>query len=240
MLRVHLFRTTLAASCSLSGCSIPDTRQDDEQLGIPHPRFDYGVASGDPLADRVVLWTHARYPGSDDEVPLRWEVAEDARFRRIVASGIAVASADHNHTVHVSRGLEALADGELALDPLRQQPRGTLRVAAPLSVTLSRLSARVPDFLARHPSLRLELDLDDRRVDLIREGFDLALRGSDRLEDSSLVARKAGGSAACAVCVARLSATTWHADHACRAERPQSDPLQPVGACRYLGLSSGR
>lgn len=94
------------------------------------------------------------------------------------------------YLAHVSRGLEALADGELALDPLRQQPRGTLRVAAPLSVTLSRLSARVPDFLARHPSLRLELDLDDRRVDLIREGFDLALRGSDRLEDSSLVARK--------------------------------------------------
>lgn len=94
------------------------------------------------------------------------------------------------YLAHVSRGLEALADGELALDPLHRQPRGTLRVAAPLSVTLSRLSARVPEFLARHPALRLELDLDDRRVDLIREGFDLAIRGSDRLEDSSLVARK--------------------------------------------------
>lgn len=108
IIRLSAITALHAGGQTLSGCSIPDTRQDDEQLGIPHPRFDYGVASGDPLADRVVLWTHARYPGSDDEVPLRWEVAEDARFRRIVASGIAVASADHNHTVHVdASGLEA-------------------------------------------------------------------------------------------------------------------------------------
>lgn len=40
------------------------------------------------------------------------------------------------------------------------------------------------------PALKLDLVLDDRRIDLIREGFDLAIRGSDRLEDSSLVVRK--------------------------------------------------
>ncbi|MBN9341586.1 MAG: LysR family transcriptional regulator [Comamonadaceae bacterium] len=49
--------------------------------------------------------------------------------------------------------------------------------------------AAIPAFLERHPGLRLDLQLDDRRVDIVREGFDLAIRGSDRLEDSSLVAR---------------------------------------------------
>ncbi|MGH7004827.1 MAG: substrate binding domain-containing protein, partial [Alphaproteobacteria bacterium] len=52
------------------------------------------------------------------------------------------------------------------------------------------LSAALPQFLSRYPDLSLDLHLDDRRVDIVREGFDLAIRGSDRLEDSSLIARK--------------------------------------------------
>ncbi|MDO4683517.1 MAG: LysR family transcriptional regulator [Lautropia sp.] len=94
------------------------------------------------------------------------------------------------YLTHLNRGLEALAEAEQALDPLRQQPQGLLRVTAPMSVSLTRLSKRIPDFLAQHPAVQLDLVLDDRRIDLIREGFDLAIRGSDRLEDSSLVARK--------------------------------------------------
>ncbi|MFT3691222.1 LysR family transcriptional regulator [Paenirhodobacter sp.] len=91
---------------------------------------------------------------------------------------------------HVSRGLDALAEADCALSPIRTAPMGTLRVSAPMTVVLTRLSRAIPGFLARHPDLRLDLDLDDRRVDLIREGFDLAIRGSDKLEDSSLIARR--------------------------------------------------
>lgn len=94
------------------------------------------------------------------------------------------------YLTHLNRGLEALAEAEQALDPLRQQPQGLLRVTAPMGVSLTRLSKQIPDFLAQHPAVQLDLVLDDRRIDLIREGFDLAIRGSDRLEDSSLVARK--------------------------------------------------
>jgi DNA-binding transcriptional LysR family regulator len=79
---------------------------------------------------------------------------------------------------HVVRGLDAFSEADEALSPLRKGPSGTLRVSAPMTVTLTRLSAA------------LDLHLDDRRVDLIREGFDLAIRGSDSLEDSNLVARK--------------------------------------------------
>lgn len=91
---------------------------------------------------------------------------------------------------HVVRGLDALKDADAALSPVRQTPGGTLRVAAPMTVTLMRLSSVIPEFLSRYPDLKLDLHLDDRRVDIVREGFDLAIRGSDKLEDSSLIARK--------------------------------------------------
>ncbi|MGG1949259.1 LysR family transcriptional regulator [Trinickia sp. NRRL B-1857] len=90
---------------------------------------------------------------------------------------------------HVTRGLDALAEADHALSPIKATPSGTLRVSAPMTVTLTRLSAAIPAFLSRHPDLKLDLHLDDRRVDLVKEGFDLAIRGSDGLEDSSLIAR---------------------------------------------------
>jgi DNA-binding transcriptional LysR family regulator len=91
---------------------------------------------------------------------------------------------------HVTRGLDALAEADHALCPIKAAPSGTLRVSAPMTVTLTQLSEAIPDFLARYPDLKLDLHLDDRRVDMVREGFDLAVRGSDNLEDSSLIARK--------------------------------------------------
>jgi alkaline phosphatase D len=75
--------------------------------------FRHGVASGDPLPDAVVLWTRvsptaAATPGSGvgPTVTVRWEVAADAGFRRIVRSGSAGTGPDRDHTVKVdARGL---------------------------------------------------------------------------------------------------------------------------------------
>lgn len=91
---------------------------------------------------------------------------------------------------HVTRGLDALADADRVLCPVKTAPTGTLRVSAPMTVTLTRLSTAIPGFLMAHPGLILDLHLDDRRVDIVREGFDMAIRGTDHLDDSSLVARK--------------------------------------------------
>ena len=68
------------------------------------PRFDYGIASGDPLSDRVILWTHAQFSGFNDDVPLTWEVASDAAFASMVATGSAKAAAAAGHTVKVDAG----------------------------------------------------------------------------------------------------------------------------------------
>jgi DNA-binding transcriptional LysR family regulator len=68
-------------------------------------------------------------------------------------------------------------------------PRGTLRVAAPMSLGIAQVAPAVGAFLVEHPELHVELEMNDRYVDLVGEGFDVALRGGT-LSDSSLVARR--------------------------------------------------
>jgi alkaline phosphatase D len=63
------------------------------------PLFQHGVASGDPLEDRVILWT--RLTTTDPTVTVTYEVASDPEFSAIVAQGQAEASANGDHTVHV-------------------------------------------------------------------------------------------------------------------------------------------
>ncbi|TLX58508.1 LysR family transcriptional regulator [Stutzerimonas nosocomialis] len=67
--------------------------------------------------------------------------------------------------------------------------RGTLRISAPMTFGTLHLSPILPLFLEEHPLLKVELELNDRPVDLIREGFDMAIRGG-MLEDSTLIARR--------------------------------------------------
>ncbi|MDP8942751.1 MAG: alkaline phosphatase D family protein [Actinomycetota bacterium] len=69
---------------------------------FPTGAFRDGVASGDPLADRVVIWT--RVSGSDEAVEVRWTVASDPALREEVASGTARAEPSADHTVHVDVG----------------------------------------------------------------------------------------------------------------------------------------
>jgi len=64
-------------------------------------QFNYGVASGDPLANKVILWTHAKYQNSNDSVALKYEVATDVAFSNVVSSGTATASEAASFTAKV-------------------------------------------------------------------------------------------------------------------------------------------
>lgn len=90
----------------------------------------------------------------------------------------------------VARVLDELDEAEGALGPMQRKPSGLLRVSAPMTLTLVGLSAAMPRFLERHPEVSVDLRMDDRRVDIVEEGFDVAIRVSDSLEDSSLIARR--------------------------------------------------
>jgi alkaline phosphatase D len=73
--------------------------------------FTHGIASGDPLADRVILWTRVLPDsGNAAAVPCIWQVATDASFDTIIASGEAVARADRDYTVKVDAA--GLAPGQ--------------------------------------------------------------------------------------------------------------------------------
>jgi DNA-binding transcriptional LysR family regulator len=85
--------------------------------------------------------------------------------------------------------LGAIEEAEREAADARGEPRGTLRLSAPVSFGTLHLGPAVNEFVARHPKLNVALTLDDRYVDLVEEGFDAAIR-IGRLADSSLVARR--------------------------------------------------
>jgi DNA-binding transcriptional LysR family regulator len=87
--------------------------------------------------------------------------------------------------------LEEVEEAEALTASLQGEPRGTLRVNAPMSFGFLHLAPALPDFVARHPGVEVDLVMNDRRVDLIDEGFDLAVRIGP-LADSSLIARRLG------------------------------------------------
>lgn len=86
------------------------------------------------------------------------------------------------------RILAEIDEFETAVSAKRAQPRGTLRVTAPASFGRLHVAPLIKDFIARYPELRIQLDLTERIVDVVEEGYDMAVRVAE-LDDSSLVAR---------------------------------------------------
>ncbi len=89
-----------------------------------------------------------------------------------------------------ARAVSAEVDGALALALHRQaKPRGRLRVSMPADFAHQALGDMLSKFALDHPDVQLELDLSPRRVDLIGEGFDIAVRMGELAQDSTLAAR---------------------------------------------------
>ena len=85
----------------------------------------------------------------------------------------------------------ALADAVRSLPEREEAPSGELRVTAPVDLGVLLLADVIARFTARHPAVRVDLHLTARKVDLIGEGFDLAIRATaGRMRDSSLAMRR--------------------------------------------------
>ena len=101
-------RFLIASSLATALGALPAWARADETLA--HNPFTLGVASGDPQPDNILIWTRLTAPldylGGDappdlPPLPVRWEVAHDAQFRRIVAQGESVARAESGHALHI-------------------------------------------------------------------------------------------------------------------------------------------
>jgi DNA-binding transcriptional LysR family regulator len=93
---------------------------------------------------------------------------------------------------YYARCVAILADvdeAESAVSQAHGALKGQLKVALPLAFGLLHLAPLIQDFMTQHPELRFELDFNDRQIDLMQEGFDLAIRIAT-LADSSLIARR--------------------------------------------------
>ncbi len=86
-----------------------------------------------------------------------------------------------------------LEGAEAAARERGNQPRGRLRITAPVSLADNCIGRWAAEYALEYPNVRLEMVAEDKRVNLVEEGFDLALRGGE-LHDSSLIVKKLGSS----------------------------------------------
>lgn len=88
---------------------------------------------------------------------------------------------------------QMIIDAEQSLGVINQaniQPQGVLKISCPIGYGLSHLQSVIVQYSSLYPDVKLELDFNDRRIDVIQEGYDLAIRAAEYLEDSSLVCKK--------------------------------------------------
>lgn len=114
-----------------------------------------------------------------------------ARLFQRTTRKVSLAEAGETFYAHARQAFEHAAAAEDAVRQLNSEPSGRLRVAGPMSFGLEKLAHWIPEFLALYPALELDMNLDDRTLDLIEGGYDLAVR-IGKLADSSLVARPLG------------------------------------------------
>ncbi len=94
--------------------------------------------------------------------------------------------------LYFERCQQIIADAEeteRSIFHLHDNPQGTLKVSAPISMSRCYLLDVLPQFLQTYPDIQLEIDLNDRFVDIVSEGFDVVIRGGI-LNDSNLISRK--------------------------------------------------
>lgn len=136
------------------------------------------------------------------------------------------------HLLRHARQIQEEVEAATALAGHRQsEPSGRLRVSMPGDFASFVLGHMLPDFIRRYPDIVLELDLSPRRVDILGEGYDLALRVGDLPDDANLTARR--------VCV--LDTALYAAPgYAARQGLPDSPPalLKHAGLC-LLARSGG-
>lgn len=112
----------------------------------------------------------------------------DVRLLNRTTRRVNLTEAGTQYFQHAQQVLLSIDEMESQLGGFQQKPKGTLRISAPVSFALKHMGKLVTDFQLHHPQVNIDLQLNDRKVDIIDEGFDVALR-IGRLKSSSLIAK---------------------------------------------------
>ncbi|HSW03940.1 LysR family transcriptional regulator [Aquabacterium sp.] len=124
--------------------------------------------------------------------------------------------------------LDALDSAIDAVAVQRVEPRGRVRISTSAAFGRQQLMPALPSLLSRHPALSVEVDFDDRVVDLVRGGYDLAVRGG-HIADSALVSRSI-----CRMNLALVASPSYLAEHGVPVS-PQDLDQHRLIARRFLG-----
>ena len=122
---------------------------------------------------------------------VRLERALGVRLVQRTSRSLALTDAGKTYFERVRGAVSSVSDATADVVDLGTDPRGTIRITAPVDVGQALLAPVVASFSEKYPQVRFEVSLGSRVVDLVAEGYDLAIRASP-LHDSSLVARKLG------------------------------------------------
>ena len=92
---------------------------------------------------------------------------------------------------HAQVMINAAQAAQDLVDHLSTEPRGTIKVSIPMTIAQQEVAQILPEFLKQYPEIKVQMMITNRRVDIINEGFDIALRVRSNLDDDpSLVIRR--------------------------------------------------
>jgi DNA-binding transcriptional LysR family regulator len=101
---------------------------------------------------------------------------------------LSLTEAGEHYFDYARNALTMANDGEAAITTLQQSPQGTLRINAPMAFGRIHLAPLVPQFLLNHPQIQVDMEMDDKVIDMVAGSFDIAIR-IGKLPDSSLIAK---------------------------------------------------
>jgi DNA-binding transcriptional LysR family regulator len=119
----------------------------------------------------------------------RLEAALGVRLLQRSTRSLSLTEVGEVYFEHCDRMLDELAQAEETIGRLHLEPRGKLKFSAPVAFSTLHVAPALADFMQRYPELKVDMTISDRLVDLVEEGYDLALRIAPELS-ANLVAHR--------------------------------------------------
>ncbi|MDD1779753.1 LysR substrate-binding domain-containing protein [Enterovibrio sp. ZSDZ35] len=145
------------------------------------------------VADNAGFSSAARILGiSTSAVSKRITQLEDqlgARLFHRTTRKLSLTEAGERYYQYAALANRAAKQAEDAVGELQGEPKGLLKIHLPMTIGQMYIAPLIPEFLARHPGIEIDLVLGDNPTNLVEQGYDLAIRAGD-MPDSSLIARR--------------------------------------------------